>query len=167
LPRKKSTEARRVPTGIRLDAAILERLGKGERGVSEEIRTRLLRTFAEDDLDAVTRELCVGLINLAAKLKADFGIEWHARPRAHQAFAAGVAQWIADYAPPPREGPPAASDLFYFGPDDEPETVGRMRTRDVQREHNFPHLKSSKERRAEGQRALLARAIIEKRGKHD
>ena len=144
MPRKKGVEPPRVHTGIRLDAAILDRLGKGERGVSEEIRARLERTFAEDDLDTVTRELCDGLVKTATKLRADFGNEWHARPRAHQAFAAAAAQWIADYSPPPREGPPGASDLM--GPSD-PETIGRMRARDVQREHSFPQVKASQERR--------------------
>jgi hypothetical protein len=141
LPRKKGTSPR-VHTGIRLDAKIVERLSVGERGISDQIRERLERTFAEDDLDAITREFRDGLMNIAVRVRADFGCEWHMMPRAHQAFAAAVAQRVAGYAPPPNESA-AASDLMFFGPNDEPETIGRMRERDDQRAHDYPHLKSA------------------------
>jgi hypothetical protein len=158
LPRKKSIEPPRVHTGIRLDAAILERLGKGDGGVSEEIRARLMRTFAEDDLDAVTRELRDGLGNLAAKLAADFGNEWHASPRAYEAFAAGVAQRIAGYMPSPKEGV-GASDLFALN---EPaDMIGRMREHDDRQEHDYPQLKSATARR---RRTLIARGSKARKG---
>lgn len=160
MPRKKGTSPR-VHTGIRLDAKIVERLSVGERGISDQIRERLEQTFAEDDLDGVTRELRDGLVNIAARVRADFGCEWHMMPRAHQAFAAALTQRVAGYAPPPREAPAAASDLMFFGPDDEPETIGRMRERDDQRAHNYQHLKTALTRTM----PRLARHMTTKRDK--
>jgi hypothetical protein len=163
LPRKKGAVPR-VHTGIRLDAKIVERLSGSGRGVSDQIRERLERTFAEDDLDAATRELRDGLVNIAARVRADFGCEWHMMPRAHQAFVAAVAQRVGGYAPLPNESP-AASDLMYFGPDDAPETIGRMRERDDQRAHDYQHLKTAQERTARRRMPSLARHIKAKKDK--
>jgi hypothetical protein len=165
LPRRKSADAR-VHTGIRLDAATLERLGKGERGVSEEIRARLERTFKEDDLDPVMRELCDGLVKIAAKLRDDYrGEDWHTWPRAHEAFAAAAAQLVADYAPTPRVGPtPTALDDLYLGPDHPPDVIGKLRARDVEREHTLPYVTAALARWVRGQRALLAQGIKVKKG---
>lgn len=147
MPREKSADVR-VHTGVRLDAKILERLSAGDRGVSDQIRERLERTFAEDDLDATTRELREFIASIASVLRADFGCEWHEYPRVHQAFSAAVAQRIAAYKPPARELPVAASDLLYFGPDDAPETIGRMRERDDRRAHAYPKLEAAEKRTA-------------------
>jgi hypothetical protein len=130
----------RVQTGLRLDGEVIDRLRHSERGLSDEIRDRLERTFKEDAIDAVTRELRDGLTNIAANLALDFGAQWHASPRAHEAFAAAIAQRVAAYAPPPRDGV-GASDLF--GPADPPETIGRLRERDDQRTHGYEHLGSA------------------------
>jgi hypothetical protein len=135
------------------------RAAADQQGVSiaEEIRQRVEQTFAGDDLDAVTRELRDGLVNVAAKLSADFGSEWHASPRAYEAFAAGIAQRLAGYKPPPplkAEGV-GASDIFALH--DEPaDVIGRMREHDDRREHDYPQLKSATARR---QRTLTAQGI--------
>ena len=145
---------------MRLDAKIVERLSVGGRGISDQIRERLERTFAEDDLDGITREFRDGLVNIADLVRADFGCEWHMKPRAHQACAAALAQRIAEYAPPPNEGV-GASDLF--GPGD-PETGGRMRERDDQRAHDYQHLKTAQKVRTTRTAARLARLIKTKKG---
>src|SRR5262249_34915640 len=142
LPRKKGSEPARVHTGVRLDAAIFERLSKSKLGLSEEIRQRVERTFREDYLDAVTRELRDGLAEIAALIHADFQTEWHTSPRAHKAFAAASAQRVAAYEPTEaRSGGVGVSDLF--GQSDAPETVGRLRELDDRRWHDYPHLKAA------------------------
>lgn len=126
----------RVQTGLRLEPAMIDRLRQSDRGLSDEIRDRLERTFKEDAIDAVTRELRDGLVNIAERLRADYG-EWHKSPMAYQAFNAAMIQRIAQYEPPPEpEG--AASDLF--GRSD---TIGRLREHDDRRSHSYPHLETA------------------------
>jgi hypothetical protein len=165
LPRKKGALAPRIHTGIRLDAAIVERLSaSGERGkISDQIRERLLRTFADDDLDAATRDLRNFLVNIAATLRADFGCEWHYKPRAHEAFAAAVAERIGVYRPRLSGG---ASDLVYWGPtNDPPDVIGRLRERDDRRAHDYPSLRTADERTAKSRRAAIASHVRSKQGK--
>jgi hypothetical protein len=163
LPRKKGAVAPRIHTGIRLDPAIVERLNAPDRGLSDQIRERLLRTFADDDLDAATRELCEFVVNIAAKLRADFGCEWHYAPRAHEAFAAAVADRIGIYKPPLTGG---ASDLVYWGPtNDPPDVLGRLRERDDRRTHDYPSLRAAEERTAKRRRTALPHHIRSKQGK--
>jgi hypothetical protein len=157
LPTGKTADAR-VHTGVRLDAKILERLSASDRGVSDQIRERLERTFAEDDLDSVTRELRDGLVRLAARLRSDFGSDWHASPWAHKAFVAAIVQRLAGYAPPER--PSLAVDALF----DPPETIGRLRERDDQRAHDYPQLKALQQREMA---RLMKRAIAKKERKHD
>jgi hypothetical protein len=113
-----------IQTGLRLEPKILEKLRSG-RGVSEEIRDRLQRAFAEDELNFVTRELRDGIANIAKLLRQDFGTEWHTSRAAHEAFAAALAQRIAAYAPP-AEAPIDADSEILGAPD----IIGRMRERD-------------------------------------
>ncbi len=137
-----------VQIGVRLDPAVADRLRRSQRGLSDEIRERLERTFKYDEVDAVTRELVEGLINLAALLRIDFGAECHTWPRAYEAFAAAAAQRLAGYAPPPGVMTDAASEML--SSDDLPETVGRIRERDDQRAHVYRHLAAAQKRRAAG-----------------
>jgi hypothetical protein len=125
-----------VHVGVRVDPAIADRLRASNRGLSDEIRERLERTFKYDEIDPVTRELIEGLINIAALLRLDFWAEWHALPAAHKAFAAAVAQRLSAYAPPPG----VQVDPECGIQEDETEIIGRMRERDERRGHYYPHL---------------------------
>ncbi len=138
-----------VQIGVRLDSVVADRLRASEHGLSDEIRQRLERTFKYDKVDPVTRELVEGLVNIAALLSVDFGAEWHAWPRAYEAFFSAVKQRIAAYAPPPgvMTGAGATMDILR----DEPaETIGRMRERDDQRAHPYKHLADAHKRRSAG-----------------
>jgi hypothetical protein len=126
-----------VQVGVRLDPEVADRLRGSPRGISDEIRERLERTFKYDEVDPVTRELVEGLINIAALLCVDFGGDWHAWPGAHKAFAAAVAQRLSAYAP----GPGLLVDPELGIQEDELETTGRMRERDDRRAHDYRHLK--------------------------
>jgi hypothetical protein len=137
-----------VQIGVRLDPAVADRLRGGPRGLSDEIRERLERTFKYDDVDPVTRELVEGLINIAALLRVDYRAEWHTWPRAYEAFSAAVAQRLVGYAPPPGVMTDAASEML--GANDSPDTVGRMRERDDQRTHAYQHLTAAQVRKASG-----------------
>jgi hypothetical protein len=166
LPGKKGSEPRRVHTGLRLDAAILKRLAEGERGVSEEIRARLERSFAEDDFDPATRELRDAIVRIAALIRTDSGCEWHEGSFAHECFAAAVAQRIAHYAPGegvPRGG--AVLDLF-----GDPKTIGHVREQDERRAHAYPVLKSAIEAAPARRRNRIVRAMRhskKKEGNHE
>ena len=130
---------RGVHTAVVLPPEVLDQLRKSERGVSEEIRRRIALTFEQDAADRVIRELCDGVRRIADKLRQDFGAEWHASLRAHQAFAAAVAQRIAQYTPPAITESAAGSDSVWatVGADDPPETIGRLRESDDRREHRL------------------------------
>jgi hypothetical protein len=150
-----------VQTGLRLESEILNRLRSGGRGLSDEIRDRLERTFREDAIDPVTRELRDGLLSIAALLRSDFAADWHASPWAYKAFAAAIVQRLAEYEPPARPPSPSVDALF-----DPPETIGRLRERDDQRAHDYPQLKASKQRKTA--RLLSARHLkAKKEREHD
>jgi len=149
-----------VHTAVRLPPEVLEKLRQSERGVSEEIRERIARTLLEDELDPNTRDLLNLARWLAEFLRSDFGGQWwHASPRAHEAFVAGVAELLAHYKPrePPVVRGPAGevrvgvSDLFdAIEPAD---TVGRLRARDMLRTNPTPHLEAlARERSKRGLR---------------
>jgi hypothetical protein len=149
---KKAQRGALVQTGLRLEAEILDRLRSGGRGLSDEIRERLERTFKEDAIDPVTRELRGGLLTIAARLRADYGAEWHASWYAHQAFTAAIKQRLAGYEPP--EPPPSAAVADLFEP---PDTVGRLRERDDQRAQSYPHLEGAQKRHSTRRMARAAR----------
>jgi hypothetical protein len=83
------------------------------------------------------------LVRIAEQVRHDFGTEWHALPRAHEAFSAAIVQRLAAYPPPPSGA--AWSDLF--GPNDPPETIGRMRELDDRRKHSYPQLEAAQKRK--------------------
>lgn len=151
----------RVQTGLRLDPAILKRLRNSERGLSDEIRDRLERTFKEDALDPVTREVRDQFVLIADLLRQDYGTDWHKSYRAQRALTAAIELVLADYAP--SLDSPAVSALF--GPDEPPETIGRMRARDVQRRQSYPHLEAAQKRKHA--RAFSRAMRGKKEGKHD
>jgi hypothetical protein len=146
----------------------LERLGKGERGVSEEIRERIERTFKEDEIDAPTRELRDFLVHIAAQLRDDYGTDWHKAPRAYQAFVAAIIEQLRPYEPVREPGPVAASDLLYLGPDHPPDVVGKLRARDVRRTHSYPQLEAALEaERERRRRSGVSVQSKKKEGKHE
>ena len=135
-----------VQTGVRLEPDTLRRLRSG-RGLSDEIRERLERTFKLDE-DPVTREVVEGLMNIAKLVALDFGAPWYADPKAHEAFVAAINVRLAAYAPSERTVAPAppAHTAVVLGevsgtvPDEFPKTIGRLREHDDRRQHAYSHL---------------------------
>ena len=144
----KVERGRGVHTAVVLSPDVRDKLKQSERGLSEEIRERIERTFKYDEVDPVTRELVEGLINIAALLRIDFGAEWHRWPRAYEAFAAAAAQRLAGYALPQGIVTDTTSEMLTEN--DLPETVGRMRERDDQRAHVYRHLAAAQKRKTAG-----------------
>jgi hypothetical protein len=91
-----------VQTAVRIPRAMLDRLRESELGVSEEIRQRIERTLQEDTVDPITRELLIGIGNLAAAVQADLGTAWHSYQEVQEVFAAAVVQRLAAYKPSQR-----------------------------------------------------------------
>jgi hypothetical protein len=155
--------------GVGLPAELRERLEAASAGaghsLAEEIRQRLERTFKEDTLDPVTRELITGIINLAETIRLDLGAAWYAYPAIHEAFAAAIAQRLAGYVPPSTPGAEAAvRDLLGAGlshPQDSPETIGRTHERHDQRSHSYEQLQAVHRRKL----APLAKHIRKPGGK--
>jgi hypothetical protein len=143
-----------VQTGLRLEADLLDRLRRGGQSLSDEIRDRLNRTFKEDAIDPVTRELRDGLVHIAAKLREDYGTEWHTSASAHEAFSAAIVQRLQGYRHLANKG--AAEELFE--PGGPPEVIGRIRESDDQHLHSYPLLNSlARERPPKSRRPVPAR----------
>jgi hypothetical protein len=124
LARKKRATPRRIHTGIRLDAEIVERLSESGLGVSEEIRDRIYRTLREDALGPDLRRLLADIAWLAGEIDNQVGISssWQALPKANDALAEAIRAWLQIIKPKSFGTIPGASDLM--GPDDPP-TLGR------------------------------------------
>jgi hypothetical protein len=99
---------------------VLEQLRASERGVSEEIRRRIVLTLEAETYDEQTRELAVDIMGLADEVTRQSEVPWHSNPKAHQALATAIQVWLEDH-PPTGFG---AASAALFGPD-HPETLGR------------------------------------------
>jgi hypothetical protein len=139
-------EKKLVQTGLRLEAEILDRLRSGKLGLSDEIRDRLERTFREDGLDPVTRELCAIITELAGQLGHDYGRPWHQSLNTFRAFNVALGAVLGEFVPDAVPGEPE--------PPMQPESVGHLRVQDMRRWHSYPHLEAAAKRKAE----RLARA---------
>jgi len=138
-------------TAVRLPIEMYERLrqSSGSGGVSEEIRRRLQRSFTEDALDPITRELASGVVNLAADVQRDLGAPWHEYGEFHSVFAAALAERLAAYKPARQASGvvellremglsgPAASQLPQA-----PDVLGAMIERTDRRIHSYEHLQA-------------------------
>jgi hypothetical protein len=121
--------------GVALPEALRAQLSSasaaGGRSVAEEIRQRLERSFAEDNLDPALRAFTADVIAIAELVRVDTGGSWNKDPAAHAAFRSALLALLSDYQP---EGAPvfgAVRDLLGRGTlsQDDPETVGRALAR--------------------------------------
>jgi hypothetical protein len=137
-----------------------ERLGKGEAGVSEEVRSRIQRTFEEDALDPVTRELIAGVINIADLVKVDLGSSWHANSGVHTAFAAAVAQRIEGYKPQGGGDPNLAVSALLGAWDSDvgAEAIGRTHERHDRRSRTYKHLQAAQDAQTKAAQSSMKRA---------
>jgi hypothetical protein len=124
---KSSREAKTVQTAVRLPAEMYERLKQADVGISEEIRNRVARTFAEDDAGAC--ELAADLVAMIADIHALAGSRWHQHSDVHAAVVAAINAWFdgtpASVPPDPRSAA-VQRDLLGFAPGFDAPTIGRM-----------------------------------------
>ena len=120
------TKKPRTQTGLRLEPEMFERLRNSPRGLSNEIRDRIERTFREDALDPVTGDLQYAVTWMSDELTRQAGRPWHASRKGREALAAAIETWLALSAKSIGD----AEDPF--GPDDPP-TLGRSIARHFQR----------------------------------
>jgi hypothetical protein len=135
-----------VQTAVRLPVEMHEQLrqSSGSGGVSEEIRRRLQRSFDDDAVDPVTREVATAIVHLAADVQRDYGASWYGYEETHNIFVAAVAVHLAEYKPP------AASLLSQlimgFGEQvagqmqQAPDALGAMLARSNRRSHSYEQL---------------------------
>jgi hypothetical protein len=99
--------------------------------VAEEIRRRVERTFKEDGIDPVTRELRDDIVQLAELVRFDVAGDWHSDPVAHAAFRSAVLALIGERKPKGVQIFGAARELFGAGisQSDDPDTIGRALVR--------------------------------------
>jgi hypothetical protein len=153
-----------VQTGLRLEADLLKRLRGGGQSLSDEIRDRLNRTFKEDAIDPVTRELRDGLVHIAARLREDYKSEWHESSSAREAFLAAIVQRLQGYSYLAKKGP--AEKLFE--PDGSPELIGRIRENDDRHLHSLSYpLLNSLPANARPSRATLPRRASKEASDND
>jgi len=119
-----------VHTAVVLPRALIEQLrsdaDRSERGLSTEIRQRLLATYDAASLpyDPKTSELVEFTKSLVDSLASDLGKEWHESRYVQAAFTGGLLAFLAQYAP---EGDAGTRDIA--GHHDNPEAVGRTHAR--------------------------------------
>ena len=161
--------------GVSLDDALRAQLelaaDVADRSIAEEIRVRDARTFQEEAIDPVTRELIAGIINLAESIRVDMGAAWHASSGAHAAFSAAVAQRLRYYKPgrtPETEKEQAARNLYgadtngLLVPDDAAEMIGKTHERFDQRTHSYEYLRKAEE--AKNSENVAGTRVQEKEG---
>jgi hypothetical protein len=122
---------RGINTSVVLPPGIHERLKNSDRGVSEELRDRVERTFADEGLDERTRLLRDAVVYLADQLSKEMGAAWHSSPKVHQELVAGITRHLERQRPaaePAGQPEPQTSEIFDL--DEPPGTIGRLRERD-------------------------------------
>jgi hypothetical protein len=81
---------------------------KSSVSLGEEVRQRLFKSFADETVDARTRELADALIGFALDVKQETGREWYVHPAANRALRFAVTARLARLKP---EG----DDMFKAG----------------------------------------------------
>ena len=128
-----------VHTAVVLPRDLIERLKtdaeRSERGVSTEIRQRLLLTYDLEGLprDPETSDLIECITSLAENLAGDLGKKWHESKYALAAFKGGLDQLLEPYTLESGE----TRDIP--GHTDMPEAVGRTHARLIMRARSGAH----------------------------
>jgi hypothetical protein len=97
-------------------------------GVSlgEEVRQRLFKSFADETVDARTRELADAVIRFALGVKQETGRKWYAHPAANRALRFTVTARLARLRPKgePAFAPGELPANRILTASDDPETIG-------------------------------------------
>jgi hypothetical protein len=132
---KRKTEDGTSPFAVRLPRELQERLRRagGERGIGEEIRKRLEKSFEAEKTpkrpaDPKFQELLLAIAFVVAKLKTHFGDLWEDR-FSFEVFKSALDLWLEaiqpEGEPVMKPNPNRASPGAFFAPDASPESVAR------------------------------------------
>jgi hypothetical protein len=130
-----------VRTSVVLPPEVLKKLRQSERGPSAEIRERIARTLEEEVLDRATRELREIVGDLAWQLGVDCERPWHQSQQTYRSFRAALKDALDAFEPGAAPDEPALPGNMH------PETLGRMRVRDMRRSGRFPCMEAASKRR--------------------
>jgi hypothetical protein len=123
-----------VHTAVVLPADLISRLKTdaeaNERGMSAEIRSRLLLTYLwqGSPVDRETKNILAAVRKLGDMIVRDQGTRWYEHPYALASFKAGVAELLSRYLPAGDVSVRPDSESTNE-PDDAPEVVGRTYAR--------------------------------------
>jgi hypothetical protein len=122
-----------VRTSLVLPREVLDGLRASGKGVSEEIRDRLVTSLLDSARPAETQMLVAEIVQLADEVRRDFGTEWHTDLNAYKALVAAIVDQLATKEPKEVSG--AVPALFgRANQDDSPEVIGRALARKYRRE---------------------------------
>src|ERR1019366_7056752 len=110
-----------VQTAVRLPRDVHDRLKGSDRGVSEEIRHRLQRTFDDEKIAAPTRQLLADIVQLAEQVELDQGVDWYLSDRAQEVFAVAVLARVKAF----RTSPPGIDIIRDPNDQRDPFTIGQ------------------------------------------
>jgi hypothetical protein len=97
--RRQRSKPAMVHTAVVLPPDMIEQLKQSDRGLSEEIRSRLARTLFEDTFDQRTRELAIALMELARSVQDHTGQAWHSGPQAQETLEIALQTYLAAIKP--------------------------------------------------------------------
>jgi hypothetical protein len=124
-----------IQTALRLPKVMYERLRKdgGERGLADEIRTRLQATLDAEKADAETRYLLLTVASLIGEVDGLYGPgSWHTDSFAFQVLTAEIDDLLAHFRPSEVNATKPNAETIelgeFFG-DDPPEKIGKFTTR--------------------------------------
>ena len=130
--RKSTRETKNmIQTALWLPRDVHEELKKegGERGLGDEIRRRIRLSFDFEDTrrDKTTRELLGEIEQVALSMSLDE--PWHANRFAFDVFKAAINELISSHEPSSEAPETVAKLQAVYGPDEKPETIGRILAR--------------------------------------
>lgn len=129
-PKPPETKQKQLPVSLtpHLRRELEAAAAKSGVSLGEEVRQRLFKSFADETVDARTRELADAVIGFAIDVKRETGREWHAHPAANRALRFAITARLARLKP---EG----DDMFkadelpanrMLTSSDDSETIGKM-----------------------------------------
>jgi hypothetical protein len=96
-----STKQKQLPVSLTPHLRRHLEAAAAKSGVSlgEEVRQRLFRSFADETVDQLTRDLAAAIIGFALDVKLETGREWHEHPAANRALRHAITARLARLKP--------------------------------------------------------------------
>jgi hypothetical protein len=126
MKKQKSTHETKnmIQTAVWLPRSMHEKLKKysDERGLGEEIRSRLQNSF---DADPITEEL----LDAIRQIEGNLDEPWHANRFAYDVFKAAINELLSNYQPSEAQPGTVSKLKTVYGTEEKPDTIGRILAR--------------------------------------